>query len=287
MIEWGECKPLLKALALPPVPWLVLVLVGARLILPRRGLGYLVLLTGVGLLWLSSTAGTALLLQDWALRPPPPVWGAAQSRLERVGREYVQQATRQATRQAAPQVGIMVLGGGVVPHAPEYGMADLGRASAERLRYGVWLSRRTGLPLGFSGGVGWGQKTVTPGPTEAEVASRVAVQMYGVPLRWIEKDSPDTRGNATASVALLAGQGVTEIVVVTEAWHMPRARRAFEQAAAQWAVRAGKPAPLITPAAMGYWSRDGVGALDWLPSMGGVLNVRLACHELLGLLMGG
>lgn len=38
MADWALYKPVLAALALPPVPFLLLVLVGARLILPRRGL---------------------------------------------------------------------------------------------------------------------------------------------------------------------------------------------------------------------------------------------------------
>ena len=43
-------KPLLTALLLPPVPLLLLVLVGTRLVLPRRGLGWLVILFSVSLL---------------------------------------------------------------------------------------------------------------------------------------------------------------------------------------------------------------------------------------------
>jgi uncharacterized SAM-binding protein YcdF (DUF218 family) len=289
MQDFGAWKPLIGALLLPPVPWLVLVLVGARLILPRRNLGFFVLLLGVAGLWLGSCSGTATLLQNHVLRPPPAVLGETQDRLTASGRAYAQQAAlaqRQGKTPPTPTVGIMVLGAGLLPKSREYGVTDLSHYFAERVRYGAWLSRLTGWPLGVSGGVGWGQKGVQDGPAEAEVAGRVAQQALGLPLRWLEKDSADTRGNAAGAVTLLADQGVTEIVVVTDAFHMPRARRAFEQAAAGWAKRAGQPAPMITPAPIKFWSRDTDAALEWIPSGVGMVNVRLACHELLGLLVG-
>ncbi|MGH6647468.1 YdcF family protein [Aquabacterium sp.] len=289
MQDLGAWKPLIGALLLPPVPWLVLVLVGARLILPRRNLGFFILLLGVVGLWMGSCSGTALWLQDQVLRPPPALLGETQDRLTAEGRAYAQRvalATRQGRTPPSPSVGIMVLGAGLVPRAPEYGVADLPHYFAERLRYGVWLGRQTGWPVGASGGVGWAQKEVQIGPAEAEVAGRVAQLAYGVPLRWIEKSSVDTRGNAAASVAMLADQGVTEIVLVTDAFHMPRARRAFEQAAAAWAARAGKPVPTITPAPMKFWGKDANPVLAWMPSGAGMANVRMACHEWLGLLAG-
>lgn len=289
MFDLGSWKPLIGALLLPPVPGLVLVLVGARLILPRRNLGFLILLLGVSGLWLGSCTGTATWLQNQVLRPPPAVRGEVQDRLSAAGSAYARQvaaATRLGRTPPEPTVGIVVLGAGLMPASREYGVADLSHYFAERLRYGVWLSRQTGWPLGVSGGVGWGQKDVQIGPAEAEVAGRVAQQAYGATLRWIEKDSSDTRGNAAHTVSLLAGQGVTEIVVVTDAFHMPRARRAFEQAAASWATRAGKSAPTITPAPIKFWAKESNTALEWIPSGAGMVNVRLACHELLGLLAG-
>ena len=286
----GAWKPVIAALLLPPVPWMLLILIGARLILPRRGLGFFILLTGWVLLWLSCCTGVATWLQNRVLRPPPAIWGSTQDRLTRLGRDYAgQQPAMKRHGQDAlnkvPPAGIVVLGGGVVPRAPEYGVADLATPSADRLRYGVWLSRQTGLPLGFSGGVGWAQKGVQVA-SEAETAARISEEQFGVRLTWVESRSADTRENAMATVSMLADQGVHEIVIVTQAWHMPRAQRAFESAAAVWAGRTGKPAPVITPAPMGFWGRDGRAVLDWLPSHSGMMNVRLASHELLGMLSG-
>ena len=52
-------KPILTALILPPVPFLVLLLVGARLILPRRGLGWFLIVLSVAGLWLAHCTGAA------------------------------------------------------------------------------------------------------------------------------------------------------------------------------------------------------------------------------------
>lgn len=282
MSDWAAYKPMLTALILPPVPFLVLILIGARLILPRRGLGYIVLLLGVLGIWFSNCQVTALALQEHLLKPPAPLQGAELSRLQAAGKAYGQQlaASRRLGRgavQPQPTVAIVALGGGRELLAPEYGVSDLTHFSAERLRYAIWLGQRTGLPVGFSGGVGWRQQGDV-GASEAETAARVAQQFYGVTLRWTETRSADTRQNALLTVAMLAEQGVGEVVVVTDAYHMPRAIRMFNEAARrEAALHPDKPAIKVTPAPTHHWHRDG--SLDWLPSVGGATNVRLGLKE--------
>ena len=288
MADWASYKPLLTALAMPPVPFLVLILLGARLILPRRGLGYLVLLLGVLGIWFSGCQVTALALQNHVLKPPGPLRGAELARLEAAGKAYVQQVAlaRRSGRSAAvtPPAAVIALGAGRESLALEYGMSDLTHFSAERLRYAIWLGQRAGLPVGFSGGVGWGQQGDV-GASEAETAARVAQQFYGVPLRWTETRSADTRQNAVLTVAMLAEQHVREVVVVTDAFHMPRALRLFNEAVKhEAALHPDRPVLTVTPAPTHYWSREG--ALDWLPSVGGATNVRLALKEALAQLTG-
>jgi len=266
LAELGALKPFLKIWLLPPVPGLLIIVAGAWCVRRRPGWGRGLLGLGVLLAWLSCTQGLAVCLQDQFLRPPPAV--------------NVSQLRPQADQDGA--AAILVLGGGFVPHAPEYGRMDLSQPSAERLRYGVWLHRQTGWPLGFSGGRGWAQRDSAGGGTEADAAVLVAALMYGVDLRWVERKSADTRENAGRSVALLAAQGVRHIVLVTDAWHMPRAQRAFEEASRRW----GQEAPTITAAPMAYWQADSDGLLDWMPSGEGFRRVRWALHELLGLWVG-
>lgn len=250
-------KPIAGALLLPPVPLLLLVLIGARLILPRRGLGWFIILVSVAGLWLGSCVGTAQLLTTLALKPPQPLSLSDIAELKGEAR-------------ARKPVAIVVLGGGAEALAPEYGVANLRPVSLERLRYGAWLSRETGLPMAMSGGVGWGARPDSQ--AEAQIGARIASQELGRPLKWIEDTSRDTRENALRTVALLRADQINHIVLVTHATHMPRAVKLFE-AAAGGTLR-------IQPAPMGLAKSNHDAWLDWVPSAIGFVKVSAVLHEL-------
>jgi uncharacterized SAM-binding protein YcdF (DUF218 family) len=256
-------KPLIAALLLPPVPLIALVLVGARLLLPRRGLGWLLIVLAVILLWLSACTGAAQAVLRFALSPPPAL-----------GFERIKEL--RAETQAKKPLAIVVLGGGVEPYAPEYGVSNLTQDSLLRLRYGLWLSRETGAPVAFSGGVGHAQ--ASDARPEAEVAASIATQDYNRPLRWLEEGSRDTRENAQRSVHLLREAGIDHVLLVTNGWHMPRALRAFREAAG--------PAMQIEPAPMGLAKNLLVQPLPWIPSSTGFTDMRHVLHELVGLAAG-
>jgi uncharacterized SAM-binding protein YcdF (DUF218 family) len=261
-------KPVLTALLLPPVPMLLLVLLGWGLSGRRRVLGGMMVLLSCVALWLGCCTAVGRVLERQVLRPPEPISDAdlAQLKLGNSG---------QAKARSAPTAAIVVLGGGRVSRARELGMADLKPASIERLRYGVRLARQTGLPLAFSGGIGWSDSSGAQSESvlsEAEIAARVGEEEFLKPLRWVESRSRDTRENAQRTVALLRADGVQQIVLVTHAWHMPRALRAFEDAAAG-SLR-------ITPAPMGYLVAQPRPELEWLPTIEGFTQVRLALREL-------
>jgi uncharacterized SAM-binding protein YcdF (DUF218 family) len=253
-------KPVLTALVLPPVPLLLMVLFGARLMLPRRGLGWFVILTSLALLWLTACAGTARLLSEFVLRPPAAMNASRVKDLKTL--------PRNAT-------AIVILGGGMEPFAPEYGVSNLQHASLERLRYGISLARQTGLPIAFSGGIGWGQPDAQP---EARIAAQIAASEFGHPLKWVEENSRDTHENAVRSMAILRPAGVRHIVLVTHGWHMPRALKDFEMAAGS-DVR-------IEAAPMGLAKHTEQAALTWIPSATGQYAVRMILRELLGRLAG-
>lgn len=252
-------KPYLSVLLLPPVPLLVLVLLGARLMFRRRLLAWLLVLLGVLGIWLSCTTGTAYVLQTWLLKPPPPLMEAQITELKK-----------------APRTAIVVLGGGRRLRAPEYGMSTLHERTAERLRYGVWLSRETSLPLAFTGGVGHGTE---PGTSEAEIAARVAEREFSRPLRWAEGESRDTRENALKTVPMLQAQGIEQVILVTHSYHMPRAMKNFRQADPTGKMRL-VAAPMRAPPGVR------LRAFDWLPTSEGAENVRMVLHELSGLMFG-
>lgn len=256
-------KPFATALLLPPVPLILLMLLGARLVLPRRGLGWLLTLLGALLLWLSATTGAGHLLGRALIETPPALSPAHIAELR-------------AQVQARQRIAIVVLGSGLQPYAPEYGVSNLSASSVERLRYGLWLARATGAPVAFSGGVGFAQAGASN--PEAQIAQRIATQEFGVPLKWIEERSRDTRESAALTVALLKAQGIQQVLLVTHDVHQPRALRAFREAA-QEALR-------VTPAPLGTLALRPPGAMAWIPTDLGFRTVRQVLHEALGRLLG-
>jgi uncharacterized SAM-binding protein YcdF (DUF218 family) len=250
-------KPVLTALILPPVPLLLLVLIGARLLLPRRGLGWLVILVSVVLLWLSTCTGAVRVVSQ--LLPSPPALS-----FDRVRELRAEVAARKP-------LAIVILGAGSEPFAPEYGVSSLQYASLERLRYGLWLAGQTGAPVAFSGGTGYAQEGAT---AEAKVAAKIAADEFNRPIRWLETEARDTRENAALTMAMLKPAGINHIVLVTHGYHMPRALRAFAQAAG--------PGVQIEPAPMGLAKNLQTPTLEWLPSATGFRDMRLLLRELAG-----
>lgn len=255
-------KPFLAALLLPPVPWLVLIALGALALFGgrRRRLGALLVATGIALEWASCTAAAADRMARWLLQPPEALGAAERSRLGPGG------------------TVIVVLGGGRT-EAAEYPQWTLSPISMERLRYGVWLSRETGVPLAFSGGLSPGSRE---GPSEGEIATRIAAAEFGHPLAWAESRSRDTAENATRTIDLLRPRRIERLVLVTHDLHMRRALGHFARAR----DAAGMSFALI-PAPVGQTRRHDDWALsDYYPTPGGTARMRYVLREWLGLLAG-
>ena len=260
----SSLKPLATALLLPPVPWIVLLLVAAWVAGRRRVTGLALAGVSAALLWLSGSAAVGEALGRWLLEPPRALGEADIAALRR-------EASAQPGRTA-----IVVLGGGREALAPEYGMSNLTPPAMQRLRYGLWLSRATGLPVAFSGGVG---HAGVGEASEAETAARIAEREFRQPLRWVESQSRDTRENAAYTLALLAPQGVRRLVVVTDGWHMPRSLRAFRAAAAPRGVE-------VIAAPMGMGAAVDHPVLRWAPTSEGLVRVRNVVREWLGTMAG-
>lgn len=257
----GGWKPLLGTLVLPPVPFLLMALWGAVRLARRRTLGWTLLLGGLALMWLMCTGAVGDGLTKVLTNPPAAL-----------SHEQVSRLSHQ------PRTVVLVLGGGLRQMAPEYHDADLKPMTLERLRYGAWLAKQTGLPLMVSGGVGHGAK---PGQTEADIARRVLERDYGLRLRWAENRSRDTNENALLSVALLRTEGIDHIVLVTHGFHQQRALAAFQRAI----VRAGVNIDVV-PAPMGLKLSTPPVFGDFFPTAEGFAATRLALHEWLGRLAG-
>ncbi|MFC5498056.1 YdcF family protein [Caenimonas terrae] len=249
----GELKPILTALVLPPAGPLLLALAGL-LLMGRRWLGgAIVSLLGIGLLWFLSCNAVGV--------------GLARTLLPQVEPLNVRSA------QMANVQAIVILGGGVNGQAPEYGRAQPSAATLERVRYGAWLARQTKKPLAFAGGVGWAAGSdMAP---EAEVARAVLHDDYGLELRWSDDRSRDTAQNATRMAEAMRGDRIQRIALVTQAWHMPRARAAYEKAGFQ-----------VTPAPTGFAFPRERELLEWLPSAHGLDLSRSVLREWLGRMVG-
>ncbi len=244
-------KPFLAALVLPPLGPLLLGAFGLFFAARGQRAGLLVAALALALLWLLSCHGAAVWLGQNALPQFLP--------------------TTVPGLKAAQVQAIVVLGGGVRPVAPEYGEPQLSPATAERLRYGMHLARQTGLPLAFSGGIGWAASGAQT-HSEAEVAQRVAERDGGVRFRWIETASRDTGENASILAPLLQQGGITRIALVTHAWHMPRSLANFDASGLH-----------STPAPMGFVLPVEHRVLEWLPSGLGLQTSRVVLREWLAL----
>jgi len=162
---------------------------------------------------------------------------------------------------------IVALGAGAYPGAPEYRGAGIEPGTLERLRYAARLHRETGAPILVTGGDPLGL-----GVAEADAMKSALTSDFGVEVAWTESRSRNTLENARQSAELLKGAGIASVYLVTHASHMPRARRAFEQAGLG-----------VVPAPTGFTTRRRPGALAWVPDAGALRDSSTALYEMLGL----
>ena len=237
---------LVKALVLPPGSLLLLGIAGLALRrrFPRLGYGLATAALGLSYALCTPLVGDVSL----SLLEPP----------------YANPLDR-------PEGGaIVVLGGGTFGWAPEYSADVASPLTLVRLRYAAKLQRASGKPLLLSGGSVRGDT-----PPEA-LQMRAVLNEMQVPVHWTEERSVDTFTNALESYRMLAPAGITTVYLVTHAWHMPRARLAFEHAGFT-----------VIPAPTGFRGGElsGIGVHDLLPRASALLNSYYFCHEVLGYLV--
>ena len=186
-----------------------------------------------------------------------------------LGRPLEERNPPLASPQDLDAEAIVVLGGGRLSKAPEYGGTDVPKLiTLGRIRYGAYLQRASDLPLLVSGGSPEGVPE-----SEAALMARVLQDEMGVPVRWIEATSDNTAQNAEFSARILRQAGIRKIALVTDALHMPRARRAFEQ----YGLTV-QPAPTV------FAFRGEYSFTSFLPTVRAMDLSYYALHEWLGLL---
>jgi uncharacterized SAM-binding protein YcdF (DUF218 family) len=175
--------------------------------------------------------------------------------------------------------GIIVLGG-AVGHPDSFaahGQVPLGE-SAERMTVPLILMRQhPKLALVFSGGEGRLLKT---GVTESQLA-RLFFQEQGLDMARVqlEEGSRNTRENARQVAQLLAQRCHAPWLLVTSAWHMPRAVAEFEAALAGSGCR-------VTPYPVDFRTGDATPLTEYSLAYS-LLRWQMALHEWLGLAVYG
>jgi uncharacterized SAM-binding protein YcdF (DUF218 family) len=164
---------------------------------------------------------------------------------------------------------IVVLGAGSYTRAPEYGGVNtVSDVSLERVRYAAYLANRTGLPVLASGG--------NPGKasfSEGEIMKSVLESEFNTPVRWVENHSDTSADEARECWKILAPQHISRIYLVTHAWHMPRARAAFEKVGFK-----------VVAAPTGFATASPINVLQLIPDSRALNLSRIALHEWIGLL---
>ena len=248
----SEAYTILKQLLLPP--GIILVLLAMAFFMVRGTLGRLLLFLSWSLLLLMSLPGLALPLIG-KLEPYPAL-------------ELDSKTVHGAVNGAE---AIVVLGAGIYSSASEYGGDTVDARSLERARYAAWLHRRTGLPIYVVGGGG----RQAPGPQMV----RVLEQEFGVPVAGLEQESRSTRENAELAAPMLRAAGIDRVLLVTHAWHMPRAVDSFRRAGVD-----------VVPAPTYFAYRQNEDDdetwqdryTDWLPQASALSLSYYAIHEFLG-----
>ncbi|MFQ5581649.1 MAG: YdcF family protein [Mariprofundaceae bacterium] len=178
----------------------------------------------------------------------------------------------QANALPAGKLAIVLLGGGIYEKAPEYGGRDsLGQYALMRTVYAAELAKQTALPVHATGGA--------PLTEDAEPEGRIMrrwLLKLGVPanLAHAEVVANNTWENAGYIKALLDKQGIRRIILVTSAWHMPRA---------VWCFRVHGLDVIAAPCAY-LVERESYDLRSFLPRWNVLDDSGHALHEYLGVL---
>ncbi|VVQ12634.1 hypothetical protein PS918_05492 [Pseudomonas fluorescens] len=162
---------------------------------------------------------------------------------------------------------IVVLGSGRERGDSAWGTDQPTGVGLERQRYAARLAKASGLPILTSGGLHYG----TP-PTEAQLMADSLRDDFGVSVRWQEGRSRTTWENAQLSAEVLLPEGVKRVVLVTQAWHMPRAVWSFRKAGFE-----------VVPAPVGFLGRDNGEPLGgWMPEFKAIWRSGQLMNEAVG-----
>jgi len=237
----------------------------SQLLLPPGGL---IILIGLGALFFKRAWGKGILtlglLLCWSLSTEPVRDILTQS-LE------FQYPVFNAVVTDKKKTVIVLLGGGVYEHAPEYGgHDDLHSFAMMRTLYAARLAKKTGLDVYATGG----KPLSVQYDAEGEVMKRLLVEQ-GLDASHVfaENLANNTWENASLIKVMLEKKGISHVVLVTSAWHMPRSVGCFEAQGLN-----------VIPAPTDYLTKmSAYDVRSYLPDAKAFYDSSLALHEYLGL----
>lgn len=167
---------------------------------------------------------------------------------------------------------IILLGGGATLDTPNIGgKGHLSGHAANRLLTALQIYQKKHLPILVSGG-----KVYKDTGREADITRNIMLSL-GIPEKDIilENKSLNTKENAEFSKRILDKKGFSSPILVTSAFHMPRAVRHFES----YGIR-------VTPFPTDYCTNMSrkITLNKFIPSADALNNVSLALKEYLGIL---
>lgn len=232
-----QLRILLRTLILPPACLLILGVLGLLLARRSRRLGTALVIISLASLWLLSTPVIA-------------------DGLERMVDHY---PALDLSRPVAAQAIVILGGGGFRAYAPEYGGPAPQYELYDRLAYGAYVARHTGLPI-----------MVTGNGAEAITMQVSLSRDFAVPAKWVDEAAEDTYDNAHDCARILRVAGVTSIVLVTSDPHLWRAAHEFEATGLR-----------VVPAPADVWAPPEVSSNRFVPTATGLLRSSNAVYEML------
>ncbi len=240
---------ILTSILLPPTSLIILGISGIGLSMIWRKLGlWLATISLVGMLLFSMPVVSAGLINVLQSDAPIPA--------------------DELKQKIAEAEAVVLLAGGRRVLAEEYGGDTVNSFSLERSRYASWIVQRTGLPLIISGG-----RVRDESRSEADlIQESLQKEFSAIEDCHIEEQSRTTYENAKFTAGFLKQNGIRKIGLVTHAWHMPRAKAAFEHFDIQ-----------VIPAPTAFYGRHLTNSVNkFLPSANALKFSELAFHELFG-----
>jgi len=167
---------------------------------------------------------------------------------------------------------VVFLGGGSFGNVPDFdGTGQLGPNAANRLLTAARLQKHLQVPLLLSAG-----QVFADAGTEAVIAKRALVSL-GLPDKQliVEDRSRNTAENAVNTAKYCADFGWKRPILVTSAFHMPRAMLFFERAGLK---------PQAYPCDYSTNGIDHLNIFSWAPRIDCLFNSCLALKEYVGIL---